>query len=151
MAVLESNQTVSNNRNGFDKEIHKSARTMMLDNIQNFIYQKPIPSCVRETVSNCVDATNEKLVALKIINGEIDVKDVYKTMEDVEVSKEEDNIYADSEFNRDYYDPKWLSSSNRIDITYTCNTVIGERDMFSISDNGVGIGDKRLEGIFSLG
>ena len=69
MAVLESNQTVSNNRNGFDKEIHKSARTMMLDNIQNFIYQKPIPSCVRETVSNCVDATNEKLVAIKIING----------------------------------------------------------------------------------
>ena len=151
MAVLESNQTVSNNRNGFDKEIHKSARTMMLDNIQNFIYQKPIPSCVRETVSNCVDATNEKLVAIQILKGELDVKDVYKTMNDVEVSKEEDNIYADSEFQRDYYDPHWLSSSNRIEIKYTSNTVLGERDMFSISDNGVGIGGKRLEGIFSLG
>jgi hypothetical protein len=151
MAVLDSNQTVSNNRNGFDKEISKSARTMMLDNIQNFIYQKPIPSCVRETVSNCIDATNEKLVALKIINGEIDVKDVYKTLDDVQVAKDQDNIYEDSEFKRDYYDPKWLSSSNKITIRYKTNPVAGERDMFSITDNGVGIGDARLEGIFSLG
>lgn len=151
MAVLESNQTVSNNRNGFDKEISKSARTMMLDNIQNFIYQKPIPSCVRETVSNCIDATNEKLVALKILSGELDVKSVYKTLDDVEVSKDGDNIYQDSEFKADYYDPEWLSESNKIEIKYTCNTVIGEKDTFSITDNGVGIGGARLEGIFSLG
>jgi len=151
MAVLESNQTKSNNRNGFDKEISKSARTMMLDNVQNFMYQKPIPSCARETVSNCIDATNEKLVALKIINGEIDVKSVYKTLDDVEVAKDEDNIYQDSEFKREYYDPKWLSSNNRIDIRYVCNPVAGERDTFSITDNGVGIGDSRLEGVFAIG
>lgn len=151
MAVLESNQTVSNNRNGFDKEISKSARTMMLDNIQNFIYQKPIPSCVRETVSNCIDATNEKLVALKILNGELKVSDVYKTLDDVEVAKEGDNIYEDSEFKADYYDPKWLSSDNKITIKYAANSVMGEKDMFSITDNGVGIGGARLEGIFSLG
>lgn len=151
MAVLESNQTVSNNRNGFDKEISKSARTMMLDNIQNFIYQKPIPSCVRETVSNCIDATNEKLVAIRILNGEVNVKDVYKTLDDVEVAKEGDNIYEDSEFKPEYYDPKWLSSSNKISIVYKSNTIVGERDMFSITDNGVGIGGARLEGIFSLG
>lgn len=152
MAVLDSNQTVSNNVSGFNKGIHATARTMMLDNLQGTMYQKPIDSAVRECVSNAIDAVREKLTAKKIKTGEAQASDFYLSREDVKdkVASEEDDIYADSEFNPDYYDLKWLNDDDSIILTYE-NSELTKRDKFIIHDNGVGLGGKRLEGFFSLG
>jgi len=152
MAVLDSNQTVSNNTSGFDKGIHASARTMMLDNLQALMYQKPIQSAVRECVSNAVDAVKEKITAKKIKSGEAKVSDFYLTREDVKdkISKDEDDIYQDSEFNPDYYDLQWLSDTDTVKLEYYTSEQT-KRDIFKIIDPGVGLGGKRLEGFFSLG
>lgn len=153
MAVIDSNQTVSKNVNGFDKGIHASARTMMLDNLQGTMYKKPIESAVRECVSNAVDAVKEKLTAIKIKSGLAKASDFYLTREDVKdkIANAEDDIYQDSEFNPDYYDLKWLDAhDNTVKLKYVTNDQT-KRDQFIISDPGVGLGGKRLEGFFSLG
>lgn len=152
MAVLDSNQTVSNNTSGFDKGIHASARTMMLDNLQASMYQKPIQSAVRECVSNAVDAVKEKNTARKILTGEAKVSDYYLTREDVKdkIAKDEDDIYQDSEFDPNYYDLNWLSDDDTVKLEYINNDQT-KRDQFIITDPGVGLGGKRLEGFFSLG
>lgn len=152
MAVLDSNQTVSNNVSGFDKGIHASARTMMLDNLQGTMYQRPIDSAVRECVSNAIDAVKEKITAIKIKSGKAKVSDFYLTREDVKdkIANDEDDIYQDSEFAPDYYDLKYLSDDNAVRLQYI-NRSQTEKDQFMIHDPGVGLGGKRLEGFFSLG
>lgn len=152
MAVLENNQTTSNNVNGFEKQIHESSRTMMLDNLQAHMYMKPIPSCIRESVSNAVDSVKEKMAAIKILSGVAKVEDYYVSKASVkeDTADDKDDIYADSEFEKDYYDTKFLSASDKISIIYT-NKNSSQRDSISIKDNGVGLGGKRLEGFFNLG
>lgn len=152
MAVLDSNQTISNNVSGFDKGIHASARTMMLDNLQGTMYQRPIDSAVRESVCNGVDSVREKQTAINILTGKAKVEDHYLSKADVKdkIANVDDDIYQDSEFNPAYYDLKWLDPVNRIDIRYITNEQT-KRDQFVISDTGVGLGGSRLEGFFSLG
>lgn len=152
MAVIDSNQTISSNKNGYQKNIHSSARTMMLDNLQVSMYNKPIPSCVRECVSNAVDSVKEKGVAISILSGKTKVEDHYISKDSVKdkISSEDNDIYADSEFNKEYYDPKYLNPSNTITLTYL-NNPSNKKDMFIIEDSGVGLGGRRLEGFFDLG
>ena len=152
MAVIESNQTNSNNVSGFDKGIHASARTMMLDNLQGTMYQRPIDSAVRECVSNAVDAVREKNTAKQIITGAANVRDFYLSREDVKdkIGSNEDDIYQDSEFNADYYDLAFLDPKDTITLEYI-NGEQTKRDQFVITDSGVGLGGARLEGFFSLG
>jgi hypothetical protein len=152
MAIIDSNQTVSSNISGFDKKIHRSATTMMLDNMQSHMYQKPIESAVRECVSNAIDSVKEKNLAKQILKGEAKVEDHYISRDSVKdkVVSEDSDIYEDSEFNKDYYDLKWLNVSDTVTLTYTTNEQ-NKRDQFTITDPGVGLGGNRLEGFFNLG
>lgn len=152
MAIIDSNQTVSANRSGFEKGIQRSANTMILDNLQQYMYQKPIASAVRECVSNAVDSIKEKKMAIAILSGEAAVSDYYISKDSVadRISSKDDDIYEDSEFNPDYYDLKWLDTNNTVSLTYKTNEQT-KRDEFIITDPGVGLGGLRLEGFFNLG
>lgn len=150
MAVIENNITESTNVRGFEKQIHETSRTMMLDNLQAHMYMRPIKSCVRECVSNSVDSTKEKLAAIEILSGRKKVSDYYVDKKEIFTGQAKDDIYSDSEFNKDYYDLKYLSADSKITLTYTNNTS-SKRDQLTIVDNGVGLGGLRLEGFFNLG
>jgi len=143
MAIIENKETESNNVSGFNKSIEASAMSMMLDNLQIFMYQKPIQSTVRECTSNALDSLKEKKIALEIVTGQSQVSDYF-------VEKEGD-IYKDSKFDHNYYDPKWLSSDNTVYLSYMNSTDSLSRDQFVIEDTGVGLGGLRLEKYFSLG
>lgn len=141
MAIIEHNSTES--KSGFNKAIEGSALTMMLDNLQVFMYQKPVQSTVRECTSNALDAVKEKNVALDIISGEKKISDYFVEREGV--------IYEDSKFDKDYYVPEWLSKDDAVTLTYINNVDALGRDTFVIEDTGVGLGGIRLEKYFSLG
>ncbi len=143
MAIIESKETESNNVSGFNKGIEASAMSMMLDNLQIFMYQKPVQSTVRECTSNALDSLKEKKVAMEIITGQATVEDYF-------VDKEGD-IYKDSRFDHAYYDLKWLSPDNTVYLNYYNSTDSLSRDQFVIEDTGVGLGGIRLEKYFSLG
>lgn len=147
MAVIEDNQTVSSNVSGFKKRIDESAATMMLDNLQTFMYQKPIQSCVRESVSNAIDSVKEKRMAIDILEGRAKVEDYYV---EKEIDAAQVDIYRDSKFNKDYYQLKWLDVDDKVTINYH-NGEQNKRDVFTITDTGVGLGGSRLEGYFNLG
>ena len=119
----------------------------MLDNLQTFMYQKPIQSCVRESVSNALDAIKEKRMAIAILTGEAKVSDYYV---EKEVDAKQADIYRDSKFNKEYYDLKWLDQKDQVTLHYH-NTDVSQRDTFTITDTGVGLGGRRLEGFFNLG
>src|SRR5579859_1328598 len=125
-----------------NKTIDASAMTMTLDLLQKYQYQYPIKSTVRELMSNAIDSTAEREMAKSILSGEKTVEDYF-----VEIEGEQ---YKDSHFDRDYYDLRWLSDDNQVYITYKVGNGL-ERDQVTISDNGVGLGGKRLEKYFTLG
>jgi hypothetical protein len=141
VAIIEDNSVES--KSGFNKEIEASALTMMLDNLQVFMYQKPVQSTVRECTSNALDAIKEKNVALNILSGKNKVSDYFVERQGV--------IYEDSKFDKDYYDTEWLSKENTVTLTYINNPDALARDTFVIEDTGVGLGGVRLEKYFSLG
>lgn len=142
MAVVDFKETESRNTSGFKKQIEESASAMIMDNLQVFMYQKPIQSTVRECVSNAIDSVTEKVMAQSILRGESKVEDYY-------VEKDGD-IYRDSKFDTNYYDLKHMSALDKVEIKYV-NGAITDRDKFIITDYGVGLGGKRLVGYFSLG
>jgi hypothetical protein len=147
VAVITDNQTVSSNVSGFKKRIDESAATMMLDNLQTFMYQKPIQSCVRESVSNAIDSVKEKRMAIDILEGRAKVEDYYV---EKEIDAAQADIYQDSKFNKEYYQLKWLDVEDKVTINYH-NGEQNKRDVFTITDTGVGLGGSRLEGYFNLG
>lgn len=150
MAIHE--KVIREGSEGITKQFEMSAMTMLFDNLQKNQYQHPEKSTIRELVSNGIDATNEKLNALKVINGEIKVEDLYLTRNDA--------MFADSNYLAEYYDKKWLSEDpNKIDIIYQEAIAGAGRDTLRIIDNGVGVGhivnpntrQSRLQGILKLG
>jgi hypothetical protein len=147
VAVIQDNQTISSNVSGFKKKIDESAATMMLDNLQTFMYQKPIQSCVRECASNALDAVKEKRMAIAILSGEAKISDYYVEKETI---AGQSDIYRDSKFNPEYYDLKWLNLEDKVTLDYF-NNEQNKRDVFTITDTGVGLGGRRLEGFFNLG
>ena len=136
MALLEEKQMFGS---GMVKEIEESAISLILQNLQQDQYQYPEKSFIREIVSNCVDAIEEKKVAKSILTGESSVEDHYSSVES--------EITKDSKFDSEYYNLDFLSPEDRIEITYI-NRHTSNRDKIVIEDTGVGLGDSRLQGFF---
>ena len=136
MALLEEKQMFGS---GMVKEIEESAISLILQNLQQDQYHYPEKSFIREIVSNCVDAIEEKKVAKSILTGESSIEDHYSSVES--------DITKDSKFDSGYYNLDFLSPEDRIEITYI-NRYTSNRDKIVIEDTGVGLGDSRLQGFF---
>jgi hypothetical protein len=141
-------KTIEDNYIGMDKgvakRINKGAEKLVFDILQSTQYSTPIPSTVRELVTNACDAQREKEIAIEILTGVKQASDYYITRDGEQ--------YSDSNFDPSYYSISNLDIvRNHIEITYQHNDGIGYCDKLSIKDYGVGIGAKRLEGILELG
>ena len=141
-------KTIEDNYIGMDKgvakRINKGAEKLVFDILQSTQYSTPIPSTVRELVTNACDAQREKEIAIEILTGVKQASDYYITRDGEQ--------YSDSNFDPSYYSISNLNiAHNHIQITYQHNDGIGYCDKLSIKDFGVGIGAKRLEGILELG
>ena len=129
---------------GLAKKINKGAEKMVFDILQSTQYSTPIPSTVRELATNGADAQREKEMAIEILTGKAKQEDYY-------IERHGDQ-YSDSNFDISYYDLKHLDTDNNsVIITYKENEGTGHCDVVSITDHGIGIGERRLEGILELG
>ena len=141
-------KTIEDNYIGMDKgvakRINKGAEKLVFDILQSTQYSTPIPSTVRELVTNACDAQREKEIAIEILTGVKQTSDYYITRDGEQ--------YSDSNFDPSYYSISNLNiTHNHVQITYQHNDGIGYCDKLFIKDFGVGIGAKRLEGILELG
>ena len=141
-------KTIEENYIGVDtgvaKRINKGAEKLVFDILQSTQYSTPIPSTVRELVTNACDAQREKEMAIEILTGVKQASDYYITRDGEQ--------YSDSNFDPSYYDLACPNiTNNHIEVVYQHNEGIGYCDTLSIKDYGVGIGAKRLEGILELG
>jgi 1,4-dihydroxy-2-naphthoyl-CoA synthase len=141
-------KTIEENYIGMDKgvakKINKGAEKLVFDILQSTQYSTPIPSTVRELVTNACDAQREKEMAIEILTGAKQVSDYYITRDGEQ--------YSDSNFDPSYYSISHLDvQRNNVHITYEHNAGIGYCDRLIIRDHGVGIGSNRLEGILELG
>ena len=141
-------KTIEDNYIGMDKgvakRINKGAEKLVFDILQSTQYSTPIPSTVRELVTNACDAQREKEIAIEILTGVKQASDYYITRDGEQ--------YSDSNFDPSYYSISNLNiAHNHVQITYQHNDGIGYCDKLFIKDFGVGIGAKRLEGILELG
>lgn len=161
MAILQVDHDVQETSSvGFSKGIEKSSEVSIRKYLQSSQYLKPYSSAIRELASNALDAIREKDIALKILGGEPESK-YYLRLDDEE--------HRDSNFDEDYYDPKWLWTTKRyhvfdgsdafrvqgrnpetVYITYEEGGPTG-KDRVIIEDYGVGLGKKRLYKYFTLG
>ena len=144
MSIKTIDQSVRSNTEGVKKRINKSAEKMVFDILQSTQYSTPIPSTVRELVTNACDSQREKEMAIEILKGEKQESDYY-------IRRNEEQ-YVDSNFDPSYYNLDHLDTeTNSITIEYHRNEGVGFCDKIRIIDHGVGIGSKRLEGVLELG
>ena len=128
---------------GIAKRINKGAEKMVFDILQSTQYSMPIQSTVRELVTNACDSQREKEIAIEILSGKKKVEDYYIERHGAQ--------YEDSNFDKSYYTLNNLESRTDIELLYEQNEGIGYCDTFRVTDYGVGIGKRRLEGILELG
>ncbi len=129
---------------GIAKKINKGAEKMVFDILQSTQYSMPVQSTVRELVTNACDSQREKEIAIEILGGEKKVEDYYIERHGAQ--------YEDSNFDASYYNIASLNHvADYIDLVYTKNEGVGYCDTFAVTDYGVGIGARRLEGILELG
>ena len=144
MAIQEIEVSSSQGTKGFIKKIDSGAKRMVFDILQATQYQNPEESTVRELASNAVDSQREKIIALDILQNNVDISKYF-------IERQGDK-YKDSNWDPFYYDLKSLDlDNNHIEIIYNENEGLGYCDELTIKDFGVGIGDSRIEGIVSLG
>jgi hypothetical protein len=144
MSIKTIDATIATNTGGVAKKINKGAEKMVFDILQSTQYSTPIPSTVRELVTNACDSQREKEMALEILSGKKSPEDYYIVRNG--------EAYIDSNFDPTYYQIESLNEvKHHIDIKYKRNEGIGFCDTFSVTDYGVGIGGRRLEGILELG
>jgi len=129
---------------GVEKKIDAGAEKLVYDILQQTQYSTPIQSSVRELTTNAWDSQREKEVAIEILTGKAKVEDYY-------IERHGDQ-YEDSNFDPTYYDLKHLDTENNtVQLTYLQEEGTGFCDTFIVQDFGVGLGDRRLEGVLSLG
>ena len=129
---------------GIAKKINKGAEKMVFDILQSTQYSMPIQSTIRELVTNACDSQREKEVAIEILSGKKKVEDYYIERHGAQ--------YEDSNFDASYYNIASLEHvKDHIDLVYEQNEGVGYCDVFKVTDYGVGIGGRRLEGILELG
>ena len=129
---------------GVAKKINKGAEKMVFDILQATQYSTPIPSTVRELTTNGCDAQREKEIAIEVLTGKANKDDYY-----IERFGEQ---YEDSNFDISYYNLDHLDTENNdVTITYKENEGTGFCDIVTVEDYGVGIGERRIEGVLELG
>jgi len=111
-------KTIEENYIGMDKgvakRINKGAEKLVFDILQATQYSTPIPSTVRELVTNACDAQREKEIAIEILTGVKQASDYYITRDGEQ--------YSDSNFDPSYYSISNLDIvRNHIEITYEHN------------------------------
>lgn len=140
MSVL--NQEITESTSGFKKEIDEAGISLLLDTVQIYIYQFPIKSSTRESVSNAIDSITERNIAKILLKDPSRIGEFYV--------EREGEIYKDSRFDPSYYNPKFMSSDDTVYITYQRTGPTELRDRITIKDNGVGLGESRLEGYMKI-
>ena len=145
MSIKTIGQSTQSNTVGLEKKIAKGSEKLIYDVLQQTQYSTPIPSTIRELVTNACDSQREKEIAIEILSGEASESDYFIQREGEE--------YQDSNFDASYYNLDFLSrNENDVIIKYKENDEgTGFCDTVSITDYGVGIGRRRLEGILELG
>ena len=144
MSIKTIDQNIRSNTKGLEKRINKGAEKMVFDILQSTQYSTPIPSTVRELVTNACDSQREKEMAIEILKGEKQESDYY--------IRRDGEQYEDSNFNPNYYDLNHLDTeNNEVLLKYYQNEGVGFCDKIEIIDYGVGIGGRRLEGVLELG
>jgi hypothetical protein len=138
MAIHESNKIESSS--GFAKEFDEGSKHMAMDIVQRYQYQFPQKSTLRELAANAVDSHKERDIARLILSGRAKEEDYYIRREDAENKA--------SNFDSSYFDLKWLSAKQDVEIIYEESSI--GRDRIRVIDEGVGLGGKRLEGYFKL-
>ena len=145
MSIKTIGQSTQSNTVGLEKKIAKGSEKLIYDVLQQTQYSTPIPSTIRELVTNACDSQREKEIAIEILSGKASESDYFINREGEE--------YKDSNFDASYYDLDFLNrDDNDIVIKYKENDEgTGFCDTLSITDYGVGIGRRRLEGVLELG
>ena len=127
MSIRTIDGNVTTNTGGVAKKINKGAEKMVFDILQSTQYSTPIPSSVRELVTNACDSQREKEMAVEILKGQ-------KTSADYYIERNGE-AYTDSNFDPTYYKLETLNQiKNHIDIKYKRNEGIGFCDTFSVTD-----------------
>jgi len=143
MSIKTINKEIQGSE-GIAKRINKGAEKMVFDILQATQYSTPISSTVRELVTNACDSQREKEIAMEILSGAKKEEDYY--------IKRHGEAYTDSNFDVSYYNIASLNHArNHVQITYEKRPGVGHCDRFSVTDWGVGIGNRRLEGVLELG
>ena len=144
MSIKTIGQETRSTSRGLEKKINDGAKKLVIDILQATQYSTPIPSTIRELVTNACDSQREKEIAVSILTGKNKVEDYFITR-----SGEE---YEDSNFDPEYYDLDWLSDESNVVIEYREDDEgTGYCDTVRVIDYGVGIGKRRLEGMLELG
>jgi hypothetical protein len=144
MSIKQIDNEFVGSDTGVAKRINRGAEKLVFDILQATQYSTPIPSTVRELVTNACDSQREKEIAIEILTGQ-------KTVEDYYINREGEQ-YEDSNFDPSYYSLSHFDVQNHhVDVYYKHNAGVGYCDQFTIKDYGVGIGGRRLEGILELG
>jgi len=145
MSIKTVGQATQSNTRGLEKKISKGAEHLIFDVLQATQYSTPIPSTIRELVTNACDSQREKEIAVEILTGKAQVEDYFITRYGEE--------YEASNFNREYYDLNYLDMENdHVKVRYIeDDSGSGYCDTVEITDFGVGIGGRRLEGMLELG
>lgn len=145
MSIKTIGQQTQSNTSGLKKIINKGAQRLVIDVLQSTQYSTPIPSTIRELVTNACDSQREKEIAVEILTGKAKVEDYFITRQGEE--------YTDSNFDSSYYSLENLNTAqNNVKVKYHENDAgTGFCDTVEIIDYGVGIGNRRLEGMLELG
>ena len=145
MSIKTIGQSTQSNTRGLEKIINKGAERLVIDVLQSTQYSTPIPSTIRELVTNACDSQREKEIAIEILTGKAEASEYFITREGAE--------YEDSNFDPSYYNLEHLDmDQNRVKVLYIENDEgTGYCDTVEIIDYGVGIGGRRLEGMLELG
>ena len=145
MSIKTIGQQTTSTSVGLEKKINDGAKKLVIDILQATQYSTPIPSTIRELVTNACDSQREKEIAIDILSGKVSKEEYFITRNGEQ--------YEDSNFDASYYDLDYLDAENNIiKITYKeDNAGTGYCDSVEITDYGVGIGKRRLEGMLELG
>jgi len=60
---------------GLEKKINDGAKKLVIDILQATQYSTPIPSTIRELVTNACDSQREKEIAIEILSGRANKED----------------------------------------------------------------------------
>ena len=79
MSIKTIGQETRSTSLGLEKKINDGAKKLVIDILQATQYSTPIPSTIRELVTNACDSQREKEIAISILTGNSKVEDYFIT------------------------------------------------------------------------